>query len=634
MAEAATAAPFEPRAFLRTVPHRPGVYRMVDAGGGVLYVGKAADLRKRLASYFRTAEPAAKTRAMLGQMRRVEVTVTHTEAEALLLEDHLIKELRPRYNVLLRDDKSYPYIRVTTADEFPRLAFHRGPRRAPGRYFGPYPSAHAVRESLNLLQKVFQVRPCEDGFFRNRSRACLQHQIGRCSAPCVGAITPERYREDVGRALAFLEGRADSVIAELGARMEEAAARLDYEEAARCRDRIASLRRVRERQYVSGEGGDLDIVAAAVRGGAASVQVFCVRAGRNLGNREFVPQVPAGAAVAEVLGAFLSQYYGRRGGGDAIPAEILVNAVPEDCALLEEVLSAQAGRRVAIRARVRGERARALRMAVLNARQALGMRLSSRGGTAARLESLREALGLEETPRRLECFDISHTMGEAATAACVVFTAAGALKPDYRRFNLRGIAAGDDYAALHQAVSRRYTRLRSGEAPLPDVLFIDGGRGQVEQARRALEELQVEGVALFGVAKGAARRPGDEVLHPAGGGAPIRLAPDSPALHLIQEIRDEAHRFAIAGHRRRRARARGTSPLEAIPGIGPQRRRHLLRAFGGLRELVRAGVDDLAGVEGISRALAQRIYDALHGEAPSPGTPGGPAAAGREAPRR
>lgn len=616
MAKAEVEEAFEPRAFLRTVPHRPGVYRMVGAGARVLYVGKACDLRKRVASYFRATASNGKTRVMLAQMRRVEVTVTHTEAEALLLENHLIKDLRPRYNILLRDDKSYPYIRMSTDDEYPRLTFHRGPKRAPGRYFGPYPSAHAVRESLNLLQKIFQVRQCEDGFFRNRSRPCLQYQIGRCSGPCAGRVEPARYREDVERTLRFLEGRGDTVIEELAQRMEEAAARLDYEEAARCRDRIASLRRVRERQYVSGEGGDLDLVAAAVRGGAASVQVFFVRGGRNLGNKEFTPRVPEGADAGEVLGAFLSQYYATREAPGEIPAEILVNAVPEEPELLERVLAARAGHRVTISSRVRSERARWLHMAALNAEQAVGMRLSSRAGMADRLESLREALALEETPQRLECFDISHTMGEAATASCVVFNAAGALKSDYRRFNLRGIAPGDDYAAMYQAVSRRYTRIRCGEAPLPDVLFIDGGRGQVEQARRVLEELQIGGVALFGIAKGEARRPGTEVLHRAGGGVPLLLAPDSPALHLIQQIRDEAHRFAVTGHRQRRARARNVSSLESIPGVGPTRRRRLLRQFGGLREVTRAGVDDLAGVVGISRALAQRIYDSLHAAEP------------------
>ncbi|HQU15607.1 MAG: excinuclease ABC subunit C [Chromatiales bacterium 21-64-14] len=599
---------FDARGFLRTVSHRPGVYRMVDSSGQALYVGKARDLRKRLGNYFRSGGNSHKTRAMMEQMHHVEVTVTHTEAEALLLECHLIKDLRPRYNILLRDDKSYPYIQVSIEDEYPRMAFHRGAKRARGRYFGPYPSAHSVRESLNLLQKLFQIRPCEDSVFRNRSRPCLQHQIHRCSAPCVGRITPERYRDDVQHAVLFLEGKGDQVIDTLAERMEQAAAQLDYETAARHRDQIASLRRVRERQYVSGEGGDLDIVTAAVRGGAACVQVFFVRAGRNLGNKAFHPRIPAEAEPAEILGAFLSQYYVDR----EVPTEILVNHPLDDAPLLETALGAQAGHRVTISHRVRGERARWLRMAQTNAECALDAQLASRAGMAGRMQHLREVLELEEAPTRLECFDISHTMGEAATASCVVFNQEGPVKSDYRRFNIQGITPGDDYEALQQAVTRRYTRIQQGEGRLPEVLFIDGGRGQVAQARRVLEELQVAGVTVVGVAKGPARRPGAEVLHRATGGRPILLAPDSPALHLIQQIRDEAHRFAITGHRQRRARARNTSTLETIPGVGPKRRQRLLRQFGGLRELARAGVEDLAGVEGISRELAQRIYDSLH----------------------
>jgi excinuclease ABC subunit C len=599
---------FDSRHFLQSVTNRPGVYRMLDAGGEVLYVGKARSLKKRVASYF-TRGGNLKTQALVSQIAAIEVTVTRTEGEALILESHLIKELRPRYNVLLRDDKSYPYIFVSD-QEFPRLAFHRGAKREKGRYFGPYPSAGAVRESLNLLQKIFPVRQCEDSFFRNRSRPCLQYQIRRCSAPCVGFVDPETYGRDVRHAMLFLEGRSSQVIDELVARMEAASQALQFELAARYRDQIASLRRVQERQYVSGEGGDLDILACRVQGGVSSVQVFYIRGGRNLGNRGFFPRTPEGLTEGEVLSAFIAQYYLDK----AVPAEILVSHVLEEAPLLQEVLGAQAGRRVGITHRPRGDRARWLQMAVANAEHALAARLASRAGMHRRFEALQDALGLDDLPGRLECFDISHTTGEATVASCVVFESEGPLRSDYRRFNIEGVTPGDDYGAMRQALTRRYTRLREGEGRLPDILFIDGGRGQLAEACAVLEELQVTGVTLVGIAKGPERRPGSETLYVADPPGPMTLPADSPALHLIQQIRDEAHRFAITGHRNRRGRARNTSVLEAIPGMGPKRRQQLLRQFGGLREVQRAGVEDLANVQGISKALAQRIYDALHPE--------------------
>ena len=601
--------PFDPREFLRHLTSRPGVYRMLGEDGEILYVGKARNLKKRLSNYFRKALDT-KTQALMNQMARIEVTVTHTESEALILENTLIKGHQPRYNVLLRDDKSYPYIHISTDQDYPRIALHRGARKGGGRYFGPYPSAHAVRESLYLLQKVFRVRQCEDSVFRNRSRPCLQYQIKRCSGPCVGLVTPEEYARDVEHTILFLEGRNDRVIAELVEHMEQAAERLEFELAALYRDRIASLRRVQERQYVSGERGDLDIVAAAVEGGAACVQIFFIRGGRNLGNKAFFPKCPAGAGEEEVLAAFAAQYYLKH----EPPRLILVNRMAEgDRDWLAQALSERVGHRVEIRSRVRGERARWLEMAVRNARHALGARLASRAGMARRLEALREALGLEEAPERLECFDISHTRGEATVASCVVFDAEGPVKSAYRRFNIEGITGGDDYAAMEQALSRRYTAVQEGEGVLPDVLLIDGGKGQVAAAQRVLDELGVAGLSLIGVAKGRERRPGWETLHRPDGSS-FELAPDSAALHLIQQIRDEAHRFAISGHRQRRARARKASPLEAIPGIGPKRRQQLLRQFGGLREVARAGVEDLSKVKGISRELAQQIYDAFHGD--------------------
>ena len=463
---------------------------------------------------------------------------------------------------------------------------------------------------MNLLQKLFPVRQCEDSFFRNRTRPCLQYQIKRCTAPCVGLVDPATYQRDVRHAVLFLEGRSSQVIDELVSRMEAAAEALDFEEAARYRDQIASLRRVQERQYVSGESGDLDLVVCAARNGTGCVQVFYIRAGRHLGNRTFFPEGTGDTPAEEILAAFLPQYYLNR----EVPAQILVNHRLPDTELLQQVLDAQSGHRVTITRRVRGERARWLQMAVTNAEHALAVRLSSKAGLQRRYEALQEALALDEVPNRLECFDISHTSGEATVASCVVFDGNGALKSDYRRFNIEGVQPGDDYAAMHQALTRRYTRLRQGEGKLPDVLFIDGGKGQVAQALKVLEELQVDGVTVVGVAKGAERKPGMETLFRSAEGPGMTLAADSPALHLVQQIRDEAHRFAITGHRQRRARARTTSVLESIPGMGPKRRQQLLKQFGGLREVARAGVEDLTKVKGISRRLAQQIYDALHGE--------------------
>jgi excinuclease ABC subunit C len=600
---------FDRKAFVETLTRRPGVYRMVDAAGEVLYVGKARDLKRRVSSYFSRAL-TGRIHLMISQVAKVEVTVTNTEAEALILENQLIKSLRPRYNILLRDDKSYPYIYVS-ADAFPRLAFHRGARSARGRYFGPYPSAAAVRETLRLLQKIFPVRQCEDSVYRNRSRPCLQHQIHRCTAPCVGLVTEERYACDVADTVRFLEGRTGEVVDDLVGRMEAAAQRLEFEQAAQLRDRIQALRQIQERQYVSGERGDLDLVACALRGGLACVQVFYVRAGRNLGNRAYFPKVPDESTPAEVISAFVAQFYL----GRETPAEILVSHEPEDSAVLAETLSEQAGHRVRISASVRGVRARWLALAAQNAGIALDARLASRAGAQARVEALRDALGMDEAPERMECVDVSHTMGELTVASCVVFDQSGPLKPDYRRYNIAGITPGDDYAAMEQMLKRRYTRIQAGEGKTPDVLFIDGGKGQLAAAQRVLDDLGVQGVRLVGVAKGPDRRPGMEQLFLSDQGGPLILPADSPALHLIQQIRDEAHRFAITGHRQRRGGSRSTSVLEEIRGVGPKRRQQLLKQFGGLRGLARAGIEDIAKVDGISAQLARQIYEAFHGDA-------------------
>ena len=599
---------FDHRSFLDSLTSRPGVYRMLDGGGEVLYVGKARDLKRRVASYF-SRSLNGRLQRMVSRVRDIQVTVTHTEAEALLLENTLIKSLKPRYNILLRDDKSYPYIHLSE-HPFPQLSFHRGSTRGPGRFFGPYPSAGAVRETLRLMQKLFPIRQCDDGFYRNRSRPCLQYQIRRCTAPCVGLVDEADYARDVQDAVLFLEGRADRIVEGLVQRMERAAAGLEFEQAARYRDQVAALRRIQERQYVSGERGDLDIVACAVEGGTACVQLFYIRQGRNLGNKVFFPRMPAEEGAGRVLSAFLTQYYI----GKQIPSEIIVSDPVGEAELLEEVLAGAAGRRVRIRHRVRAHRARWLEMARQNARLALEGRLASRAGMQERVSALQQVLELDEPPARMECFDISHTGGELTVASCVVFGSEGPLKSDYRRFNIDGITPGDDYAAMEQALTRRYTRIQSGEGSLPDVLFIDGGRGQLGAVAGVLEELAVQGVTLVGVAKGADRKPGLEQLFLFGRRAPIILPANSPALHLIQQIRDEAHRFAVSGHRQRRDKRRRTSRLEEIPGIGSKRRQQLLRQFGGLQGIARAGVEDLTRVQGISRRLAEQIYQSFHGE--------------------
>ncbi len=601
---------FDSRAFLKTLTSRPGVYRMMDGSGKVIYVGKARNLKKRLASYFRKNLSSPKTRSMVARIRRVEITITHTENEALILENNLIKELKPRYNILLRDDKSYPYIYLSSGHRHPRLALHRGARKRKGRYFGPYPSAGAVRETLNLMQKLFRVRQCEDAFYANRSRPCLQYQIKRCSAPCTGMISDGRYREDVRHAELFLEGRSNAVIDQLVERMQAASEALEFEQAARYRDQIAALRRIQERQYVSGSGGDLDVIAAMVKNGIGCVQVFFIRNGRNLGNKSWFPRHTDDADAAELLAAFLPQYY--LSGGREIPSEILLNQPLEEAEWLAGVLSERAGHKVELRHRLRGDRSRWVRMAEANAGAALESLLAGKANLRSRFEALQEALDLEELPRRIECFDISHTFGESPVGACVVFDLNGPVKSDYRRFNIREVAAGDDYASLEQALTRRYTRIKKGEGKLPDVLIIDGGKGQLARATRVLEELQITGVTLLGIAKGPSRKPGQETLFLSGRERPLILQGNSPALHLIQQLDGEAHRFAISGHRQRRGKARTTSVLEEIPGLGPKRRRQLLQQFGGLQEVARAGIDDLARVPGISRAMAGRIYERFH----------------------
>jgi excinuclease ABC subunit C len=602
-------ATFDPKSFLRTLTHRPGVYRMLDAKHKVIYVGKARDLKKRVSSYFHRTQTSAKTAAMMRLVDRVEVTVTNTEAEALLLEYNLIKQHKPRFNVLLRDDKSYPYIYVSTDHPFPRLRFHRGPRTGKGRYFGPYPSTSAVRQTLSDLQKLFLIRNCRDTFFQNRTRPCLQYQIRRCTAPCTGLISEEDYARDIGAAIQFLEGRNQNVIDTFVERMEAASAAQEYELAARFRDQVAKLKEVEARQLVSRSAGkDLDIIGYASNGGIHCVTVLFIRNGAVVGSRDHFPRAQGEADKQRVLNSFVAQYYL----GRDVPAEIIVGTEIEDRALLEAELGSRMGRRVAIKGRVRGDRKRWLEMAATNAEQGLSLKLASDATIRRQFATLGAALELEDAPERLECFDVSHTSGEATVASCVVFNTAGPLKSDYRRFNLNPASAGDDYSALGEALRRRYARVKRGEVPMPDLLFVDGGKGQLSEALAVLRELELDWLQVVAVAKGRARKPGAERLFLPGRKSPLQLPPDSPALLLVQQIRDEAHRFAITGHRQRRAKARNTSRLEQIPGLGPKKRRELLRQFGGLQGVMAAGIDDLAKVRGISRTLAETIYNDLH----------------------
>ena len=599
---------FDGKAFVAHLSTPPGVYRMCAGNDDLLYVGKAGNLKKRVGSYFLKPSMQPRIAAMVAQIARIEITLTRTEAEALLLEAQLIKTLRPRYNILLRDDKSYPYIHLTPGD-YPRLAFHRGARNGGGRYFGPYPSAASVRETLALLHKLFRIRNCEDSYFRNRSRPCLQYQIGRCSAPCVGLITVAEYRLSAHHATLFLEGKSKLLLDELIADMEKASANLDFERAARMRDHIAAVGKVQARQFVQGAGRDLDVMACRIAEGVACVTVMSFRDGGSLGSRDFFPRLVLDSGEADVLGSFLGQYFLDR----PIPPELVLSHAPEQAELLAEALAAHAGHKVELKSVVRGDRARFLEMAETNAQAALTARLASRQTLLQRFAALRELLGLAQLPQRIECFDISHTMGEATVASCVVFGPEGAEKSRYRRFNIQGITAGDDYAAMHQALERRYRRIQNGEGCLPDVLLIDGGAGQVRQALDVLATLGVEGVCVVGVAKGDGRRSGHESLILGDSGRTLWPGPGSPASHLIQSVRDEAHRFAITGHRGRREKARASSSLEAVAGVGAKRRAALLKQFGGLAGVTRAGIEELMQVKGINRELAERIYSALHG---------------------
>ena len=602
-----TPAKFDDKAFLKTLTHQPGVYRMLDSDGTILYVGKAKNLKKRVSSYFNRANISPRIKQMVQQIAAMEVTVTNTEAEALLLENNLIKQHRPKYNILLRDDKTYPYILLSNQD-FPSLSFYRGSKKKKGEYFGPYASVGAVRETLSLLQKTFKVRQCSESYYRNRSRPCLQYQIERCTAPCVNMVSGKIYAKDVDYARKFLQGKSEQVINHLVSEMEKASEGLEFEHAAKLRDQIDALRQVSQQQYVSDLSGDCDIITCRLRDSLACVQVFQVRNKMNLGNKCFFPKTPAHYNEQELLSAFIGQYYLHR----RPPEEIIVAYEPTESDVLAEMLSIQREAKVKITSSVRGKRARWLEFATKNVVTAFESRLASQSGMEQRFVALENTFKLTDPIQRMECFDISHTSGELTVASCVVFNREGPSKSEYRKFNIEGITPGDDYAAMLQALTRRYTRIKKGEGKLPDILFIDGGKGQLTQAGQVMEELQVTDVLVVGVAKGVERRPGMEQLFVLGDKQPIHLGSDSLALHLIQQIRDEAHRFAITSHRKRRNKSRTMSPLEGIPGLGPKRRQSLLKHFGGMRGIERASEQELAKVMGISKQLAQSIHEILH----------------------
>jgi excinuclease ABC subunit C len=589
---------FDAKSFAAGLPNLPGVYRMLGAGGEALYVGKARDLKKRVASYFQKQAQSPRIEMMLTQVASMEVTATRSEGEALLLENNLIKSLAPRYNILFRDDKSYPYLMVT-GHQYPRLGFHRGAKDKKHRYFGPFPHAYAVRESIQLLQRVFRLRTCEDTVFENRSRPCLLHQIQRCTAPCTGKIAPQPYAEDVANAVLFLEGREDDVIKGLTEKMQRASDEKHYEQAAIYRDQVRALARVQARQYVeSHRGVDADVVACVIEGGIACVNLVMIRSGRHVGDRSFFPANAEGAEAAEVVTAFLEQHYLEQ----PLPG-LVIASEPVELENVQVITPSHGERRVW------------LDMARKNALLAIAQHVRDRATQETRVAALREALGLPGGASRIECFDISHTMGEATVASCVVYDRQQMQKSEYRRFNIRNVTPGDDYAAMNQVLSRRYERVTAESGKIPDLILIDGGKGQVSAARAALSDLGLHQACVVGVAKGPERKPGMEELILESEERSLQLAPSHPGLHLIQQIRDEAHRFAVVGHRARRGKARTTSMLNEIPGIGAKRRQALIEHFGGLRGVQAAAIDDIAKVAGISRPLAERIYKHLHATA-------------------
>jgi len=593
--------------YVASLPNLPGVYRFFNAAGEVIYVGKAADLKKRVANYFQKGQHAPRTSLMISQIAGGEVTTTRTEAEALLLENNLIKSLAPRYNVVFRDDKSYGYILIT-GHKYPQIRFYRGAHTKGNKYFGPFPSAWSIRETIGYLQRIFKLRTCDDTVFSHRSRPCLLHQIHRCSGPCVGLVSEEDYARSVRHAAQFLEGDENDVVEDLNAKMNAASAAQRYEEAAEYRDQVRMLARITSEQAVeSTRAGDVDIVVAIEREGTWCVTLAMVRGGRHLGDRSFFPQNASGSDACTVVESFVSQHYSQQ----PVPGRVVADQI-ENAGETEAVLAEIAGRAVKLVTRPIGENRTWAEMARRNASLALGQRLSAQATQEVRGAALQEFLGSEAPVQRIECFDISHTMGEATVASCVVYDKGGMQNSEYRRYNVKGVEPGDDYGAMCYALGVRYRKLADGEGKTPDLILIDGGIGQLNAARAVMADLGLHHIRMIGVAKGVERKPGMEQLFIAGEEEPRRLPPDHPALHLIQQIRDEAHRFAITGHRARRGKARTASRLEEISAVGPRRRQRLLEHFGGLQGVLAASVDDLAKVEGISRTLAERIYQELH----------------------
>ena len=598
------------KSLLESMSVGPGIYQMLDAQGTTLYVGKARNLKKRVTSYFQR-QLDTKTQRMMAQVADIQTTLTSNENDALLLEANLINQLQPRYNVLLRDDKSYPYLYLATHQRFPRLDFYRGTKRHPGRYFGPYPSAGSVRENLALIQKLFKLRQCSNSFFNHRTRPCLQYQIKRCTAPCVGYVDEPHYRLQVEDAILFLEGKNDHVMSKLEIRMEDASETQDYEAAAQYRDQIIQLRRLQRQQYVTGDQGNIDVIGVSESMGKIVFAVLFIRGGRLLGSKTFFSNSPKETDLKMALSSFIPQYYLSPLRNGNIPEQIVLGEVLEDRLWIQNALREKLSSRLRISDRKIAHYKQWQTMAKMNAQQALSQHLAKKSTIAQQLDALQAALQLPNLPERIECFDISHTLGEATVASCVVFGVEGPDKKNYRQFNITNITAGDDYAAMYQVIERRYTRVKIEGGLLPDLLIIDGGLGQLRQAANVLEHLQVSGVILLGVAKGPERKPGLEKLYLWDKKSAIHLSSDDPALHLIQFIRDEAHRFAITTHRTKRAKKRLASPLEAVEGIGTKRRRDLLKYFGGLQELRKASVEEITRVPGISESLAKRIYDAL-----------------------
>lgn len=586
----------------------PGVYKMYNSDKEVIYVGKAKNLKKRVSSYFRAGNHSNRIKRMISLIKNIDLIITKSEADALLLENIQIKKYRPRFNILLRDDKSYPYIYVDTHHNYPRLSFYRGKRKKDGKFFGPYSNVYSVRDALNTLQKLFKVRQCSDSFFKNRVRPCLQYQIERCSAPCVGLIKKDEYIADINMSMKFLDGKNTEIIDLLIKKMEHASDSQNFESAANFRDQIESLRHTCEQSVVSGEKGDVDIISVFIISETACIQVFNIRNGVSFGNETFFPDIDESINESSLLSIFIGQYYLSR----QIPKEIIINKITKDKKILEYILSKKKTSKVVITNSVRGIRQRWVELAEKNTMDSINTKILSKRNMFNRFHSLQDLLGLSDIPKKLECFDVSHTFGEQTVASCVSFSIEGAQKKDYRKFNIKSTSIGDDYAAMKEALTRHFSRLKKSDVSLPDICFIDGGIGQVNIALKVMEELQISTVQIIGVSKGKERKPGEETIIMDYGKTKINLEKNSLALHLIQQIRDEAHRFAITGHRKRRDKSRFKSPLEEIPGLGPKRKQILLKHFGGLQGLVKAGEDEIKKIPGINKTLAEAIYFRFH----------------------